>query len=168
MQDLRHSWGTQAVRLWHVGTEKRAAVVQEVLGHTVAFCVDEVVRHVTGFSGDFPDVHEFVIDTVVEDRALDYDGAIAIVPHRELDGFFSDLAGFAGVAVGLDAHEGALEVAEGIRADAFELESFADAVGEEIAEGAAAGELDVAVGVAFFFSEEFDDHRGAVWIGDAF
>lgn len=67
----------------------------------------------------------------------------------------------------MDADEGALEVAEGVCADAFDVEAIADTLGEEITECTAAGELDVSVGVPFFLAEEFDDHGGAVGIGYA-
>ncbi len=168
VEDFRDGGGAEAVGFGHVGAEEGAAVVEEVLGDAIGFGVDEVVGHVAGFPCYFGDVNEFVIDGVVEDGAFDGDGAVDVVPHGELDGFFTDFAGLAGVAVGLDAHEGALEVSEGVGADAFDFEAVADGVCEEVAEGAGAGELDVSVGVAFFFSEEFDDHGCAVGVGDAF
>lgn len=85
--------------LRHAGTEEGAAVVEEVLGNAVVGFVDEVVRHVSGFCGDFFDVYEFVVDRVVEDRTFDDDGAIALVPHGELDGFFAYFASFAGITI---------------------------------------------------------------------
>lgn len=69
------------------------------MGDAVACLVDEVFWHVAGFPGDFGDVYELVIDAVVEDGAFDGDGAVDVVPHGELDGFFTDFAGFLGVSV---------------------------------------------------------------------
>lgn len=102
------------MRFWQIRSKQWAAIIQEVLGHAVACFVDEIVRHVAGFSCNLSDVYEFVIHAVVEHRALDGYGAIDVVPHSELDGFFPDFTSLARVAIGLDAHEGALEVAESV------------------------------------------------------
>jgi tetratricopeptide (TPR) repeat protein len=53
VQDLRHERGAQTVRFGEVRAEKRAAVVQEIVRYAIAGFVDEMVRHVAGFSGDF-------------------------------------------------------------------------------------------------------------------
>lgn len=140
----------------------------ECLGDAVAFCVDELVWHVLGLASYFGDVHEFVVHTVVEHRALDGYGAVNIVPHGELDGLFTHFTGFTGVAVRNYSHKGALEVAEGVRPDPLDTQAIADRVGEQVTQGTRAGKLDVAVGVTLFLAEQLGDHRSAFCIGDSF
>ena len=167
VEDFGDGGGAEAVGLGEGGAEEWAAVVVEGFGDAVAFGIDEVVGHVAGFAGDGFNGDEFVVDAVVEDRAADDDGAVDVVPHGVLDGFFADFAGFVGIALGADSHEATLEVAEGVRADAFDAEAFFDFLDEQVAEGTGAGELEVAVGVAFF-AHEAGDHGDAIGIGDAF
>lgn len=167
MEDFRHHWRAQAVGLREVRTEQRAAVVEEVLGDAVGIGVDEIVGHVAGFAGHLFDRYEFVIDAVVEDRAADRDRAVDIVPHRILDCLFTDLAGLMGVAVGAASDEATLKVSVGVGANALELETVLDCLREQVAEGAGAGELEVAVSIALF-AHQLGDHRRAVFVRNSF
>ena len=167
VEDFWHHRRAQAVGLREVRTEQRAAVVEEVLGDAIGIGVDEIVGHVAGFAGDLFDRHEFVIDAVVEDWAADRDRAVDIVPHGVLDCLFADLAGLVGVAIGTASDEATLKVSVGVGANALELEAVLDRLREQVAEGAGAGELEVAVGIALF-THQFGDHRIAVLVGNSF
>ncbi len=107
----------------------------------------------------------YVTDPVDGHRAAGV--AFAVAEMRELHGLLADIAGLAGIDVGDTAEERALQIAEGVAADAGDLRRGLHIIGEKIGERAGARQLHVAVGVAFDALGELGGDRRAAGIMDA-
>ena len=108
-----------------------------------------------------------IIDRVVA-GALDGDRAIAVAPHRVLHRLLGDLAGLVPVEVGDAADERALQVAERVAAHPLHAEPALDRLGQQVGQSTAAGQLDVAMGVALDLLGQLLGDGRAAGVVDAF
>ena len=151
------------------GADDGGGVVDEGLRHIVAGLGNVGVRDATGVLRHVLQRHALELDLILLALdAADRDGAVDVGGRRVLDGGGANGGRFLRVVRGTDAREGTLQVAEGVGAHALDVGLVLDDLDEIVAEGARAGELDVAVGVDFLGGGRGDGDGRSGGVGDAF
>ena len=91
----------------------------------IAGRIDELIRHMAGFSGNIGQCRQTVVDGIIAGPFHDH-RPIHIVPQGELYGAFADFPRFVLVNVRNAPKEGTLQIAESIRTDPADFQFVFD------------------------------------------